>query len=369
MMQFWRTTRVELRRIFKRKVFYVFLIVLVLVSFAVSGLAYYSTEVLLPRLEQQAKEYNEKHYGDDSGLDVTIGSPFNPDNMGNNSTTNAEKLEQLRYYNKMYEDMRLNKNPQYDELHAQRINDELVKLEQALNSKNLDPNAKYTGNFYESENFLNAWSNLARGPIYITLIFIALASIISLQVAGEFENGSIKFSVMKAGSRVSVLLAKFTAVVIVTLIIQICNYLLHLFANAIFFGWGDPSKTFIFAINGQSYSVPLFAYTLIIYGLSTLSLIMPLSLVLLLAVVTRSNAGTITASLAIYMLLNSIVEAFVGNYKFLRYTPFVHMNLENNLISGAQVPGMSLYLSAGIAALYFVIFLVSATIIFKRRDI
>lgn len=369
MMQFWRTTRVELRRIFKRKVFYVFLIALVVVSFAVSGLAYYSTEVLLPRLEQQAKEYNEKHYGDESGVDVTVGSPLDPSDMGNNSITNAEKLEQLRYQNKMFEEMRLNNNPQYDDLQAQRIKDDLAKLEKALDSKNLNPDEKYTGKFYESENFLNAWSNLAHGPIYITLIFIALASILSLQVAGEFENGSIKFSVMKAGSRVSVLLAKFTAVVIVTVIIQACNYLLHLFANAIFFGWGDPGKTFIFAINGQSFTAPLFAYTLILYSLSTLSLLMPLSLVLLFAVITRSNSGTITASLAIYMLLNGIVEAFAGNYKFLRYTPFLHMNLENNLITGAQVPGMSLYLSAGIAALYFVIFLVLATIIFKRKDI
>ena len=245
MMQFWRTTRVELRRIFKRKVFYVFLIALVVVSFAVSGLAYYSTEVLLPRLEQQAKEYNEKHYGDESGVDVTVGSPLDPSDMGNNSITNAEKLEQLRYQNKMFEEMRLNNNPQYDDLQAQRIKDDLAKLEKALDSKNLNPDEKYTGKFYESENFLNAWSNLAHGPIYITLIFIALASILSLQVAGEFENGSIKFSVMKAGSRVSVLLAKFTAVVIVTVIIQACNYLLHLFANAIFFGWGDPGKTFI----------------------------------------------------------------------------------------------------------------------------
>lgn len=368
MMQFWRTTRVELRRIFKRKVFYVFLIALVIVSFAVSGLTYYSTEVLLPRLEQQAKEYNEKHYGDDGGFDVTVGNPMDQNSPYGNMT-NAQVLEHLRSQSKMYEEMRTNKNPQYNELQEQRVNDDLAKLEKALESKSLNSNDKYTGKFYKSDNFLNAWSNLAHGPMYITLIFIALASILSLQVAGEFENGSIKFSVMKAGSRVSVLLAKFTAVVIVAMIIQVCNYLLHLFASAIFFGWGDLGKTFIFAIDGQSHSVSLFAYTLIIYGLSTLSLIMPLSLVLLLAVVTRSNAGTITASLAIYMLLNSIVEAFIGNYKFLRYTPFVHMNLENNLISGAQVPGMSLYLSAGIAALYFVIFLVSATIIFKRKDI
>ena len=369
MMQFWKTTRVELRRIFKRKVFYVFLIILTVVSFAFSGLTYYSTEVLLPRLEQQAKEYNEKHYGDDSGFEVTVGNPLDPSDELDLQITNAEKLEQLRYQNKMLEEMRLNKNPQYNELEAQDVSDELAKLEKALDIKNLDPDEKYTGKFYESENFLNAWSNLAHGSIYITLIFIALASILSLQVAGEFENGSIKFSVMKGGSRVSVLLAKFIAIVIVAVFIQACNYLLHLLANAIFFGWGDPSKTFIFAINGQSFTVPLFAYTLILYAISTLSLLMPLSLVLLLAVITRSNSGTITASLAIYMMLNGIVEAFAGKYKFLRYTPFIHMSLEENLILGAKVPGISLYLSAGIAALYFVIFLVLATIIFKKKDI
>ena len=372
MMQFFRTTSVELSKIFKRKSTYVFAILLFVLALIVSGLNYYTLTVIMPNMKKMSVEFNEKMAQDDSLTEEErqeIEMAFN-ELSEKEGPKNQEILESLRLELSDLEKMKKQESPDYDETTYRNRKNQLTVLEYRLDNglTKLDDKYNPRGFDYDGE-FSNSWENLSTKPIYITIIFIILASILSMQVAGEFENGTIKGVLMKPGSRLSILAAKFSAVLLTGFILQVYNYFLHLLLDAVFFGFGNMNKTIVFAIAGKAYALPIIVYTILLYLLSTISLIMPLSMVLLFAVSTRSNAGSIAISLGIYMLVNSIIIALSQNFKWLRFTPFVHMNLENYLLSEISVPGTGLLYSAVMGIIYATIFMIASAFIFDKRDV
>lgn len=122
-------------------------------------------------------------------------------------------------------------------------------------------------------------------------------------------------------------------------------------------------------MDGTVIDLPSFASSMLVYLVATWSLLMPLAFVLLLAVLTRSNAATIGISLLVYLFINSILGAFANNFNFLRFTPFLNMNIEDFITGGIPVNFMAFNTSSILNFAYLIIFMLAAIIIYKRRDV
>lgn len=365
MSTFFRTTFVELQKLLKRRIVLFLLAFILLISFAASGVNYYAMKVLIPRMNQEMEEFQKKQAEEGGSVTIEMGTM-----PGGDDTTYAERIEELQYVVDNFESLKSIDSPEFSDLQYRNSKDDLKKYEYMVEKGYVEGSDLLS--ISDSEKALekmDMWATLSSTSLFMAIVFITLAIVLSLQVAGEFENGTMKAVLMNPGSRMTILLSKFSAIVIFAVLLQIFNYISHALAGLVFFGWGDPMAHVVRVMDGTVIDLPSFASSMLVYLVATWSLLMPLAFVLLLAVLTRSNAATIGISLLVYLFINSILGAFANNFNFLRFTPFLNMNIEDFITGGIPVNFMAFNTSSILNFAYLIIFMLAAIIIYKRRDV
>ncbi|MRG86814.1 ABC transporter permease [Salinibacillus xinjiangensis] len=216
----------------------------------------------------------------------------------------------------------------------------------------------------------NVWTFVNESTFLISLISLFVVIVAADMVASEFSWGTIKMLMIRPFTRGQILLSKFMAIIIYQTVLLALLFILSWIIGGFVFGFaGFDYKTIEFTTNGDAESTIESLAALKIYGLRFLSLMVVASLAFMISAAFRSN--TIAIGVGVFVLLSgNIFTMLLSQYDWGKFILFPNLNLAQ-YVDGTQMlmEGLSLSFSLIVDAVYFVIFMVLAWWIFKKRDI
>ncbi|MOA13320.1 ABC-2 family transporter protein [compost metagenome] len=189
------------------------------------------------------------------------------------------------------------------------------------------------------------------GQFIVFLAMIATAG----AVAQEHSLGTIKFLLIRAQSRSTILASKYAAVILYTLCMVVSTLIVAFIAGGIAFGF-DATKT------GWG--------DLLLAALSTwVYMLVYVTITFMIGVLTRSTGTAIGIGMAIVLLQGAIVM-LLSKYDFIKYVLFTNTSLSVYWGDGnPPVQGMTLAFSVIVLAAYMILFLGASFVTFRKRDI
>lgn len=169
---------------------------------------------------------------------------------------------------------------------------------------------------------------------------VAVISIIAIIIAGgaistETSEGTIKFWALTPNKRWKILTAKILSLIFYILIITLISSLLSIVVANVFFN-GD-GETYLYVQNGQVKEIGNALYTIEYYMVKTIPVIMFALFALMLSVITRNTAVSVSIGIALYMgngIFMTIINSFVTK-DWVRYIPFNNLNLVDKVFPNA----------------------------------
>ncbi|UQS87395.1 ABC transporter permease [Nicoliella spurrieriana] len=195
----------------------------------------------------------------------------------------------------------------------------------------------------------------------IEILEIIMVVIASTIITNEFVNKTIKNLLSRQYSRLQVFISKLVTLIWIYVGIVIFNYLFTLILKVIFFNSTPVSAKMIHETThiaiGQSIYVFLIA-----------------AFVILISNIAKSSGGSIgigVASILATQLLGSVLSILIHKYEWVKYNPFNFFLVQQqyNFAPYHKLTGLSLNAITAGAAIYGVIFLIIAYVIFNRRNI
>ena len=208
----------------------------------------------------------------------------------------------------------------------------------------------------------------------IAFMLVATFSVIiaSGSVASEFSSGTIKLLLIRPWSRSSILLAKFTAIVLFMTFTSIIAYLICFFVNLAFFGaTNDIINEVIPELNAGAGT--LFQALGETVWTQFVSMLVIVSIAFMLSTAMRSNGLAIGLSLAIMFLQALFQNLFLMiDQPWIKYVLFLYLDL-SDFINGNTGPiddePLTLGFALGVLAAYFIVFNLISWTVFRKRDI
>lgn len=169
---------------------------------------------------------------------------------------------------------------------------------------------------------------------------VAVISIVAIIIAGgaistETSEGTIKFWALTPNKRWKILTAKILSLIFYILIITLISSLLSIVVANVFFN-GD-GETYLYVQNGQVKEIGNALYTIEYYLVKTIPVIMFALFALMLSVITRNTAVSVSIGIALYMgngIFMTIINSFVTK-DWVRYIPFNNLNLVDKVFPNA----------------------------------
>ena len=229
---------------------------------------------------------------------------------------------------------------------------------------------KYT---YESKSYFNGLTFALYSVLFsfALLIPIFVAMTAGAQIAGERQAGTLRMICVRPVSRVSLVLSKFLVVASYTYLLMAFFIGLNLLVGLFFVGWGDlqlyPGALNLVDEPGKllrDEALLRFAYA----SLSgTWSLLVIAALATLFSVLFESPAIASTATMALYLVF--LIIGRVEFFEHLRpYFFTTDMDFWRDVFK-PEIPWQSFQHYASICGAYTFGFLLTAVIIFDRKDI
>lgn len=213
--------------------------------------------------------------------------------------------------------------------------------------------------------------------MFISISSVGLYSVVALFgviiasdiVASEFTWGTIKMLLVRPQKRGIILLSKFIAVLLFTLLLLTELLVGSWVIGGFFFGFDGMSSTMTIEQADTVINESASIYALKLYGLHLISLTVTLSIAFMLSTVFRS--GSLAIGISIFVVFSGdILTVFLGQYEWGKFVLFPNLALEQYVTpTGPLIEGMSLPFSLSMNSLYFLIFIAVTWIVFRQRDI
>lgn len=196
---------------------------------------------------------------------------------------------------------------------------------------------------------------------YLCTIFSVIVAADS--VAGEFSWGTIKLLLIRPWSRSKILLSKYIAVILFSLLCTLLLAAVAMLASSIFFAGGGESSLIG---PGESGSAFTFRYLLCDY----VNLFMTVAIAFMLSTVFR--AGGLSIGLALFIMFAKGIFASLFNpdrYGWAKYLLFSHMDLSGYLKADEGPGGATLGFSLAVLVVYYIVFMAVSWYVFHKRDV
>ena len=204
----------------------------------------------------------------------------------------------------------------------------------------------------------------ATGAVDTLFVFVLVFSVVMLisGISTEYKNGTMKQLLIRPISRTQILLSKWVMVFLATIGILIGISIVSLLLGYIFF---DSNTSFLESLSTLG--------LLILYRLPMLFFYQVLAL--LLAILTRSTALSLSPILVLHFS-GTIIMMFLMRFEWSKFIILPNLNLlyysSNEWLQypgGPFIEGMTLGFSLAVIAVYSLIILVVAHLIFKKKDV
>ena len=203
----------------------------------------------------------------------------------------------------------------------------------------------------------------------VTFIIMVAGAIVS----DEFNKGTIKSLLIVPFKRSQILGAKFITVLLMVPIISLITLIFELIVGGVMFGFGSLNVP-VLAYNystGNMMFYNIFHYLLIMFGINSLYIIMLGLISFVLSVLITNTAFSIAASFCLIVvadIINNLV--MIKDIKVLKYLLTLNWNFSQYAFGA--IPAfkyINLKFSIIVYLAYFIILLLIAFIVFKKRDI
>lgn len=234
------------------------------------------------------------------------------------------------------------------------------------------PYAKITNGYWICFVILNLL--LIHVPILVALVSGDI-------IAGEANAGTLRLLLTKPVSRTKLMLVKFLACVIYTLMLLVWMAFLALFVSILLFGTNDLVVAKQFELLQIEKSDVLWRY-FAAFGFAAVALIVVASLSFFLSAISENSIGPIVATVSIIIVLTILSEMRIPIYEdtlkpYLFTTHmlgwkgffYINSNAEGQTIKGSISNLPAVMKSLGILVAYIILFTGSAIFIFNRKDI
>ncbi len=234
------------------------------------------------------------------------------------------------------------------------------------------PYAKITNGYWICFAILNLL--LIHVPILVALVSGDI-------IAGEANAGTLRLLLTKPFSRTKLLLAKFFACIIYTLILLVWMAFLALFISVLLFGTNDLVVTKEFELVQIEKADVLWRY-FAAFGFAAVSLMVVAALSFFLSSISENSIGPIVATVSIIIVLTILSEMRIPIYdntvKPYLFTThmlgwkgffYIDANANGQTIRGSVSNISVLFKSLAVLVAYIVIFTGSAIYIFNRKDV
>lgn len=163
------------------------------------------------------------------------------------------------------------------------------------------------------------------GAFMIVLMALILAG---SAVSQEIATGSIKSLIISPAKRWKIFTAKVLSLVTVCGAAVLVLYVLGIFSNGIFFGFGTGNP-YVYAVQGKAYEMGFALFNLASLGVRLIDILVFMSLALMLSVLTRNTAAAVGISMAAYFG-NSIFQPIMmllPQAEWVKFIPYININL------------------------------------------
>ena len=200
-------------------------------------------------------------------------------------------------------------------------------------------------------------------------------------IAGEANMGTLRLLVIRPVSRTRLLLVKFYASVIYTVLLLVWMALLALFLSMLLFGTNDMMIARNTVMEQIKSSDVLWRY-IAAFGYATVALSTVAALAFLLSVFAENSIGPIVSTISIVIVLTILSEMRIPLYDntvkpwlftshMLAWKGFFYSRSDGQ---GSAIPGSvenfpAILRSLGILLGYIVVFVTTAIVAFKKKDI
>lgn len=214
---------------------------------------------------------------------------------------------------------------------------------------------------------------LVHVPLLITIVAGDL-------ISGEANMGTLRLLLTKPVSRTEVILAKFGAAAIYTLIILVWMAILALFVSLLIFGSGDMLNLKAdYIVQLKSFDI-MWRY-LAAFGFAAIAMLTVAALGFFLSIFAENSIGPIVATMSIiivFTILSTLdipvfnaIKPFLFTTHMIGWKGFfdVKVTADNEAIIGSVQNLNRVLQAAGILVLHIIGFLVASIWVFKKKDI
>ena len=225
------------------------------------------------------------------------------------------------------------------------------------------------------------WIGFAILNLLLIHVPILVALVAGDMVAGEANMGTLRLLITKPISRTNLIITKFFACVIYTFILVVWTAFLCLVVSVLLFGTNDLVISKEFELLQIEKTDVLWRY-IAAFGFGTVGLIVVASLSFMLSVLSDNSIGPIVATVAIIIVFTimsemqiPIYDKTVKPYLFTTHMLgwkgffYIDSDADGQTIKGSIQNFSSIMRSLAILIGYIFLFVSSAIVIFKRKDI
>ena len=244
-----------------------------------------------------------------------------------------------------------------------------VRMEQL--QYNLDQNinpleqsaAKFTTKFMEQAIFL-----------FLPLLIIMLSADM---VSGECSSGTIKLILVRNVPRWKVLLSKYLTLMLLEVIVVFLAFVIAAIISGFFFGFGGwlaPVATGFKVLVGKLdttgvLNVPQWQYSLMVYSLAYFVAFVVGSISFMISVLVKSTAASIGIIMST-LVAGNFISFFLSDWKITRYMFMVNLRLTDYLSGSFQpIEGMNMLFSITVLLGWAIASIIVSFVYFTKQDI
>mgnify|MGYP001946576692 CR=1 FL=1 len=215
--------------------------------------------------------------------------------------------------------------------------------------------------------------------VYDNLMMLSLVSLFTIIIASgilarEFNLGTIKLLLIRPISRSTILLSKYIAVIIFSILTSLFTFITAWFTGAILFGVEGLYPSGLFYLDPLNFSsgfkfVPIIPEILSGFAYQLINLIMMATFALMISSMFRNSSLAIGLAIFLMFTGNTIVQ-FFSDKPWAKYILFANTNLEQYKEGhNPLIEGMTLPFSITILIVYYIVFIVLTWLFFTKRDV
>ncbi len=212
------------------------------------------------------------------------------------------------------------------------------------------------------------WGYMTSTVNLISLITMFTIIVAAGIVAGEFSWGTIKLLLIRPVSRAKILLSKYIATFVFALSMLLALFLFSFAIGGLFFGYSAITQPHLVFTNGEVIERNMFTHLFMLYGLSSVELLMMATFAFMISTVFRSSSLAIGLALFLMFTGTQLVHV-LSQYEWVKYILFANTYLAQYIEGTPIVEGMTMTFSLVMLAIYFVAFNALSWIIFQKRDV